>query len=223
MTPEIVFPVGFGGNHVRWLLSIDPKFNLPYGGPSIDDKVDWICKNIYQNRSWNQWLSKEWQYRTQFDSNIKIEHSLTQSGEMFDDLGWQNKKQLLLTVDNYTIACYHYFMVNIGLNNQTQSIIISQFTDWDKIVEKIKSFNLPNKKILKSDCISESLLDLDWYKEIVSWAEFDNLYEPASRIQTAYYQCRQQAAKDFISYFEGDEFKSHLDFYKNTYILKAHP
>lgn len=218
MIPEIVFPCGYGGNHVRWLLSIDPKFNLPFCVGSINDKINWICQNIYKDRTWNNWLTTEWQYRNQLDSIIKIEHSLTQPGEMFDNPTWQNKKQLLLTVADKTIASYHYFMVNIGLNNQTKHNVIASFEEWDNLLKYFKNNNLSNKQILQSDCITDAVLNLDWYKEIIRWAGFDNLYEQACHIHTAYYQCRQQAAKDFIAYFEGEEFSSHLDFYKNTYI-----
>lgn len=218
MIPEIVFPAGVGGNHVRWLLSIDPKFNLAHGGASVDDKVDWICKNIYHNRTWNNWLAKESQYRNQLDSIMMLKHSVTQPGEMFYHPDWQEKKQLLLTVDDPIMASYHYFMVNIGLNNQTKDTMMRNLTQWQEISDTIESLNLSTKKILKSDCIIRSDLDLDWYKEITNWAGFDDLYEPANRIQGAYHQCRQQAARDFVAYFEGQEFKSHLDFYKRKYI-----
>jgi hypothetical protein len=218
MIPEIVFPDGAGGNHVRWLLSIDPKFNFPFCNGSIDEKINWICQNIYKDRTWHNWLATEWQYRVRLDSIIKIEHSLTQPGEMFNDTTWQSKKQLLLIVDDNIMASYHYFMVNIGLNNQIKHKVVSDLRDWRDLTENVKNYNLPSKQILQSDCITEPTLNLDWYKKVISWAEFDNLYEQACRIHTAYYQCRQRAAKDFIKYFEGDEFKSHLDFYKNKYI-----
>jgi len=220
MIPEIVFSTGMGGNHVRWLLSIDPKFDLPFCTGSIDDKVSWICQNVYKNRTWNNWLLTEWKYTDSLDSIIKVNHELTQPGEKWDDINWLNKKQLLLTTKDNTITAYHYFMVNIGYNNQNKEILLAQFDQWDTIVSSLQNgrYDLSSKKVLLSDCVADPLLDAEWYKEIVGWAGYDNLYEPASRIQAAYYECRQQAAQDFITYFESKEFQSHLDFYKNVYI-----
>ena len=220
MIPEIVFPGGLGGNHVRWLLSIDPKFNLPFCTASVDDKVSWICQNVYKNRTWNNWLSTEWKYRGRLDPIIKIEHSLTQPGEGFDDTAWQSKKQLLLTTNDNTKIVYHYFMVNIGLNNQNKEILLARFDQWNTLVLNLQNgcYDLSNKKVLLSDCVAEPTLDVEWYKKIISWAGYNDLYEPASRIQTAYYECRQKAARDFITYFESKEFQSHLDFYKHVYI-----
>jgi len=220
MTPEIVFLEGIGGNHVRWLLSIDPKFNLPWcNTSSVTDKVNWICENVYKDRTWHNWLTTEWQYRNQLDTTIKVDHVLNQyPQENWSDTTWQNRKQLILTIDNCTVAAYHYFMINLGLNTQTLTSLMLKFKHWNERIEDLKQLNLPSKQILPSDCISEPTLNQEWYQKIVAWAGYDDLYDHASQIHTAYYQCRQQAAKDFIKYFEGDEFKSHLDFYKNKYI-----
>ena len=218
MIPEIVFPTGIGGNHARWLLSIDPKFNLPYGHSAVD-KTTWICLNVYTHRTWNNWLTKEWEYRNQLNALMRVEHHATQPNESMDDARWQNKKQLFLTVNNPTMSAYHYFMVNIGLNNQTNlKSLLGQISEWNYTVAKINDKNLSTKQSLASDCISEPTLNADWYQSLVEWAGFDNLYDQASQIHTAYYQCRQKAAKDFINYFEGPEFQLHLNFYKHTYI-----
>jgi hypothetical protein len=127
---------------------------------------------------------------------------------------------LLLVAKDNTITAYHYFMINLGANNQNKEMMLAQFNQWNDTIERLQkdSCELPNKTLLFSDCIADPTLDHSWYKELVAWAGFDDLYEPASRIQTAYYECRQRAAKDFVSYFEGPEFQSHLDFYKNVYI-----
>lgn len=217
MTPEIVFPMGLGGNHVRWLLSIDPKFDLKccYSN-KLENKVNWVCDNVYAKRTWNTWLIKEWHYRNQLDSVINIGHLIPP--DSINDFGWQNKKQLILQANDYTLAGYHYFMVNLGLNNLTLDLALAQFKDWESTVEKIKRCKFSSKTILTSDCILEPKLNLEWYQQIVNWAGYTDLYEHASRIHSLYYQCRQQAAKDFVTYFESVEFQTHLDFYKTTYI-----
>lgn len=218
MIPEIIYPGGAGGNHVRWLLSIDPRVNLRFFKGSVDEKVNWICQKIYKDRTWSNWLEIEWQYRNYFDSIIKIEHEAFQGYERIDDPVWQSRKQLFLTVDDYMMTAYHYFMINIKSSSIVKHHAAGDFKRWDDQLTLFKNSNLANKQILKSDCIVEPTLNLDWYKKIIDWAGFDNLYEQACQVHAAYYQCRQQSAKDFIKYFEGDEFKSHLDFYKNKYI-----
>jgi hypothetical protein len=219
MIPEIVFPMGLGGNHVRWLLSLDPKFDLKccYSN-KLEDKVKWICNNVYTKRTWNTWLTKEWHYRGKLDSSIGLAHFLPNISEVLMDTTWQRKKQLLLRADDYTTIGYHYFMVNLGLNNQTLSVVLDQFKDWETSLEKVKNCNLASKTILTSDCISEPTLNQEWYQKIVAWAGYDDLYEHANQIHALYYQARQQAAQDFVNYFKSSEFQTHLDFYKNIYI-----
>jgi len=201
------------------LLSIDPKFDfkLCYSN-KLEDKVKWICDNVYTNRTWNTWLQKEWRYRKQLDLSIVLTHFLSPNGNMLVDSEWQRKKQLILRADNYTNIAYHYFMVNLGLNNQTLSVVLEEFKDWETALEKVKHCNLASKTILTSDCIGEPTLNREWYQQIVTWAGYDDLYEQASVIHAKYYQCRQQAAQDFVNYFESSEFQTHLNFYKNTYI-----
>lgn len=212
--PEIIFEAGGGGNHVRWLLSVHPEFNHIFC-PEVDKRVDWICKNVYTNRSWNNWLSVEWKYRQQLNNIFKIDYSLVQPGESFNDPDWQQRRQLIILYDNINIMAMHYFMVNIGLNNQTLDVVIKGMTEWqDDLIKARDSLTINHKMFIISDCLAEKNLDRDWYNKVIAWAGYTDCYDQANQVQQQYYQTRKIAMQDFINYFTGPEFKQHLDFYQ---------
>jgi hypothetical protein len=77
-------PWGAGGNHLRWLLLIDEKFNF-FNFQSITDKVNYILNSIYPlKRTHSNWLDYEWIWRDDLKRFIMFMHP-------DHDFEWQNK------------------------------------------------------------------------------------------------------------------------------------
>ena len=209
---EIVFAGGSGGNHVRWLLLLHPEVEFEFC-PDYRDRVEWITKNVY-TRSWNNWLQAEWHLRDKL-KYIAITHSPSNFNENEHSQGWIRRNQLYLTFEDKISVAMHYFMVNIGLNNQTFSHMLANLNKWEEDTLWVRRQNLKNKYFLPSDCITQPELDNQWYTTLINHAGYNDCYELANQLQQQYYKSRIQAAKDFIEYFTvGKEFKNHLLFYQ---------
>lgn len=208
--PQIVFEVGAGGNHVRWLLAVDPLYqNTAFSGTSAE-RAQWIVDNVYTDRTWYSWLSKEKHLREPMaDAGITLTHNY----EIDSWNLWQDKKQLFLVNDNVDQIALQYAMFNLGMNNYTPAQFISAAKQWTKTVSEI-AVGCKNKTVLLSDCLFDKELNYDWYSNITKWAGFDNYYDDAVKVHYAYYKARQRCAKEFVEYFTGSEFNSYLEFYK---------
>lgn len=217
--PEIVFPSGSSGNHLRWLLSLDPTFNMS-DCPDIKQRPQWIKDNIYSRRRWNNWLEYEWRYRTDLDKVLKVTHSISEPGDSYQDTSWQNLKQLVLTPHDLQSVGMHYYMLNIGMNNATYDRFISMTTYWIKTVDSVKKLNLPTKLFLPSDPLHQLVLDREWYNTVINFFGYSDQYELAAELQEYYFQTRVRATKQFLEYFTGEEFNNHLNFYRE--FVKQH-
>ena len=130
---SIIFPVGLAGNHLRWLLYLDPCFPSLTDDHDINSKLNFIQKNIYgPERTWNQWLHIEWRYRMQLDRTLTIKH---------DCWDWENStdnKELYLSIDDYQKPLLHYYHINLGLNNNTPESFLNRLEKWINEFEFIK-------------------------------------------------------------------------------------
>jgi hypothetical protein len=215
--PDIVFRAGACGNHVRWMLSVDPKFDLTFC-PNVAERVQWIHDNIYQSRTWNNWLNNEWTYREHLDSIIRVSHSEFDPRESPMNTAWINRPQLYLLQKDPWLAGLHYFMLNLGMNNSTLDLFVEDCQRWQHNLYYTRlyneSYNMPNKKILYADTLFESELDYTWYKKLIDWAGYSDCYEQAAQIHRFHFQARLRAARDFVDYFKGEHFCNNLEFYQ---------
>jgi hypothetical protein len=208
---KIIFPWGFAGNHVRWLLFLDSRFPNPFGNSDIDSKFDFIKESVYdQTRSWNNWLGYEWMYRDQLNEYLTISH---------DCYEWEKhpeNKELYLAADNSDLPFKHYFHINLGCNNQTPEQIKRSIENWIQEYEVIKQRiqEFPNKKIIKIDSLFEPELDYEFYKELINFYNFDDNYQRAADVHRIYNQCRLESGKKFYEYFTSERFSSILNEFK---------
>jgi len=198
----IVFPIGAGGNHVRWLLFLDKKFP----GGSTQEKLEYIENKIYhKNKSWNTWITDEWQFRPLLDPYVLLTH---------DPVTVANKK-LFLVCEDPILPCDHYFHINLGLLNMTRQTFIDQISGWNK---RYKTQILSkDKKTINCDPLFEPTLSENFYAELVEFFELDNHYEDACKVHLLYNQCKIKSSRDFYQYFTGEEFKNFLDSLKNKF------
>jgi len=211
---KIIFPLGHGGNHLRWLLFLDQKFPNTFGGVS---KLDFIRKSVYaHDRSWNSWLAVEWKFRTILDPHMTVSH---------DCWDWEQPtaaKELYLTVENINQPLSHYFHINLGCNNLSPSSLKAQMSAWSNefefLTKRINEF--PNKKIIKCDRLFDPALDYDFYKEVVDFFGFDDNYHDAVQVHNMYHQCRVQSVEKFVKFFKSNGFAQILDSYQTHGEIK---
>jgi hypothetical protein len=214
---SINFPSGAAGNHLRWLLFLDQRFNNVVD-MDTESKLAWIKQYIYPpERTWNNWLGfpdttvgYEWTWRPKLDDIVAITHN---------NFMWENTadKELYLTFTDPELPYLHYYHVNIGLNNSTPDQVRKYEQDWAnefKLIEnRIQEF--PNKKIIYIDSLYDKVLKYELYKEVIDFFGFDDNFELAKQVHECYYQCRVKSARDFYEYFvKGEEFKKYLEYVK---------
>ena len=205
---SIIFPCGFAGNHVRWLLFLDRQFHNPFGTQDLGSKLKFIGENVYgQDRTWNSWLYLEWKFRQELDKTICIRH---------DNWQWENtsqERELYLTSSNYLTAFIHYYHINLGLNNSTPEILLQQMQDWCCEFEFVKKnlHRFPNKKIINIDTVFDRKLSKQLYQDIIEFYGFDDNYQTACQVHNMYYCSRQKSARDFYNYFTSENFDNLMD------------
>ena len=199
------FPMGTGGNHVRWLLFLDSKFTPLICENTLDSKVEFIKKNVYtSDRTWYNWLKIEWKYRTLLDSILAITHGFDAS---------TTSKQLCLVVNNPQPSLEHYLSINIGLNGQ-KITDLEQRAHWWR--EEMSRKDLPsNLKVVVIDDLLEPILSKSLYQELIDFYQFDDNYDVAKDIHTMYYECRLNSLHNFYKHISRSDTRKYLHMIKN--------
>ena len=218
MTPthkygHLHFPMGSGGNHVRWLLFLDTKFTTDLCDNTLDSKLEFIKTRVYplpgtngsaNGRTWNNWLDFEWTWRKNLDQLLLVTHNDYMETE-------HNQKELFLDVlDPYPMIT-HYNHINLG-SSSTSDKLLKRFRRWQKEVKQIRTstVDMPNKKVIYVDGLHEKILSKSLYQELIEFYQLDNNYDHACNIQERYYQCRLNSQKGFYNYFTGEDFQNYL-------------
>jgi len=206
---SIIFPPGFAGNHLRWLLFLDPQFNsVGICENNISAKFKFVQEKIYpSHRSWYNWLEVEWRFRTTLDRVIEVCHG---------NFNWEqsSNKELYLTTADRDLPFYHYYHFNLGLNGHTPAYFKTQIQQWMEEFELLQTriHEFPNKKICLCDPLFDPVLNRDFYQSIVDFYGFSDNYDIAQQVHSLYSQCKKTSTQEFCDYFVGDEFSKHIDF-----------
>ncbi len=200
---NIIFPEGAGGNHLRWLLFLDPKYTDPFNNYlTPEDKLLFIQQQVYpKERTWNTWLQYEWRHRHMLDGGINLSHN-------YQD--WQsltNHPTLFITFADYQLPITHYFHINLGMNSTTPDQIKTKFLLRDNAMQDIKQRQTPLFNFVNGDTVFDSVLDRNFYQQLTATFGFSNLYDYAAKAHAAYSQCRKRSAQDFCDYFNSTEFR----------------
>ena len=204
----ISFPCGAAGNHVRWLLFLDKSIHNPFSDDqSIDGKIKFIKDCIYPaDRTWNNWLTYEWDHREQIDDQLALVHEIPG----FAGHDWQDKKIVFLKINNINAALRHYFHINLGLNNLTPELYQQRVMSWNNTLSTINNTNL-KLNVIDIDQIFNKELDIPFYENIIHFFNLSDNYKEANLIQNMYYNCRCNSAAAFYNFFTGDEFNMYLN------------
>jgi hypothetical protein len=209
MTPtygHLHFAAGSGGNHVRWLLFLDTKFTTDLCDNTLDSKLKFIKTKVYPlTRTWDNWLTFEWEFRNNLDQLLFLSHNRHVETE-------DNQKELFLdVVDPYPMLT-HYMHINLGSNSTTLDNMLKKNNIWQKEMEWIRTStsDMPNKKTIYVDGLHEKILPKSLYQELIEFYQLDNNYDHACNIQERYYQCRLNSQKEFYDYFTGENFQNYL-------------
>lgn len=222
---RISFPCGGGGNHVVNILSLDHRFNsvfktLGVADPTIKNKLAFFENEIYtKSRTWFNWLEYEWKTRPTFGRIVKIIHEyydweIRTNNSRVDNIP-KGSKILLLKFDNLQLLLDHYWHINLGLNSMTPEKFINIYKQWYAELAIIENRNFDECLVANGEILHQAKLDEEFYNRICDWFEFDRHYEAASKIHDMWVSCRIQSAKDFSTWFKGDEFQSYLQRMEN--------
>jgi len=202
---NIIFPEGAGGNHLRWLLFLDPKYQDPFNNyQTANDKLEFIQQQVYpQDRTWNTWLQYEWYHRHMLDEGINLSH---------DYRDWQSltdQPTLFVTFANYQLPITHYFHINLGMNSTTPDQIKTKFLHRHTVMQEIKQHQISTFNFVDGDTVFDSVLDPDFYQQLILTFGFSDLYDHAAKAHAAYSQCRKRSAQEFCNYFNSAEFQEY--------------
>lgn len=163
--------------------------NLRYIDIFPEDPVQYILDNVYtEDRSWHNWLSKEWNYRTDLH-NFEISHNFEIASIAHTD------HTVLCTVDP-EVAYKNYFKLNSSFN-------MCGIDKFKKIVKKYndEASNSTNL-VIDNTALWNSELDPNYYQKLAEYFSLDNLYPQAQVIHDAWYRAQIRSETDFLKEVE---------------------
>jgi len=183
---EVVGCLGGGGNHLRWLLLLNPEFS--YFRDHAPDNFTFIRDCVYpNNRNWQNWLNFEWRWRLEIDKLIAFSHLRP----------LQSDTKYCALVTDPDLALKHYLKFNSNLNNTLIDTFKSNVEIYNRQVQaQSKS---PNLLIIDSAELFQPTLNRYLYTKIVTWFELKLYYTQASQIHARWWHLIKTAEKEIIS------------------------
>ena len=207
MNKRLIFPIGGGGNHLRWLMYFDKSFDTMHfsSDKSPTNKLTFIETQVYpKERTWHNWIEFEWKYRKRYNFilNIEVHHDFIEYKE--------NTKTIILSFNDYT-ECIKKFLV-IGDRNMFPNNTLSEIKEvYNRYSNDITSNTYsPLEKIITSDAIWEDVLDKKLYYDIINFLELEDHYEYAAKAHILWKNCQNQALNQFMETCQNDEYINFL-------------
>lgn len=187
--------VGGGGNHLRWLLLLDPEFSIFDGGP-VSDKVDYILDQVYPaSRHQGNWLEFELKYRNVLNDYIKFAHSDFSPG-------WELRPGQFDSKINYLM-----YPADMTRTLQlSRSFYRKSFTDSEirLFVETVQTeraqaelyAKTQNGLLIDPDDLHSVNLDQLLYNKICNFGNFKDCYPQAKQIHKAWWEAKTRLTGD---------------------------
>jgi hypothetical protein len=189
---HVVAPVGGFGNHIRWLMLLDPQFDVDFMG---NDKFEFIQQYIYpQSRTWHNWLSVESKYRFDLNSVIGFDHSYPKQFE-------HNDRALVITIDpNLSYTCY--LKLNSILNNASslgfKGMVANSNVDLVNWARK----NPTQVLVLDGKVLYNSVLDRKFYQQLIDCFGLKDQYELAAQVHKIWFELHEKAPHEMIAHLQ---------------------
>ncbi len=197
--PDITIwaPWGAGGNHLRWLLLLDSRF-IFYNLYTVDEKIKFIFTNVYnENRTFRNWLSYEWRYKSDLQDLIYFEHP--------DNLlnpGWDNRLDLFNRFNIFIESRDKFLPYKLyrKFNSNFNGIIIDSFIDRCEYTfnEVPVLLNHISGKLIDLVDLYCPLLDKDMYHDLIDYLQLDDNYQTAQKVHYRWFELQIRAEKDFV-------------------------
>jgi hypothetical protein len=162
----------------------------------IEDKISFIADNVYgKDRSWQNWIYYEFQYRIQLIESIALEHP----GTFDSDIHRQFDKIIAVTTDP-TLAMHSYikFNSNMGLTPIDDFIMASEINNQEMIKYAGQHENI---LLVNSDSLWQPSLDKNLYNTIIKWFDLTDNYKYANKIHNIWFNLHKKAEKEIVTYF----------------------
>jgi hypothetical protein len=212
---SIIFPIGGFGNHVRWLMLLDDRYQFDinlvdpqseglvngvfvdgnyksYNFVSMDSKLEFIKTYVYpDNRTWHNWLVFEWKYREQIQEILKIDHSYN-----FKQHGPLEKELYLTITPDLAVNCYLKF--NSTLNGTSPGLMKKTIANFNYVVRQYCLKFSENSLSLNVDILFNETLDKELYQQIINFFRLDYNYDQANQVHKLWYNLHRKAEKEII-------------------------
>jgi hypothetical protein len=157
---------------------------------TLENKITFLNNAVYsQNRTWHNWLIKEWYYRLPLNKLIKFEHELPKRSKIFNNV--------ILTIDS-SLALTYYLKFNSNLNRATHQGFCENINRYNQEVSKLDE---SNSLVISSDILFQPVLDKDLYLKLINWLEFENHYDTAKQIHQRWYELHRKSEQEFVNFF----------------------
>jgi len=162
----------------------------------IDDKVSFIADNVYgKDRSWQNWLFYEFQYRIQLIDSVDLEHPGTYSSDMANQF---DKIMAVITDPQLAMHCYIKFNSNMALT-PIENFLIAGENNNQEIVKYASRHK--NILLINSDTLFQPVLDRNLYIKIIKWFDLKDNYAYANKIHNLWFNLHKKAEKEIVTYF----------------------
>jgi hypothetical protein len=154
----------------------------------VKDPIDFVFKNVYNNRSWHNWLKKEWEFRDRL-KNIVIGHThkIKIEPEYWYIFGKASPD-----------TCYkHYLKINSSFNNTGINGFLDDVNIFNQNVDSYK--NLDNVLAIDNDLLLSDVLDVDYYKKIITFLNLNNDYDNANLLHQQWRELIKNSDSDFVN------------------------
>jgi len=212
---SITFPIGGFGNHIRWLMLLDDRYQLDikladpqseglvnnrkhlenyksYDFVSAESKLEFIKIHVYpNNRTWHNWLVFEWKYREQLQEILPIDHSYD-----FKQHGPLEKELYLTITPDLAVNCYLKF--NSNLNNTSPELMKKLIANFNHLVRRYCLKFSKNSLSLNVDILFNETLDQELYQQIINFFGLNYNYDLANQVHKLWYNLHRKAEKEII-------------------------
>ena len=156
----------------------------------LPSKIEFIKHSVYPTtRTYHNWLIYEWFFRSLFDKEIYVHHTI--ESNQFD-------KTLLLTM-NAESAYKSYFKFNSNLNNiEKERFLIINDTNIKSNIDFVTKNNM-NYVSFDSSILWNRELDFNFYKELILFFDLDDNYEAANLVHHLWFEGQIRSEQDLVN------------------------